>query len=79
MKRGKIIIDGERCKGCYLCVRACPCHIIAASTTANATGTYPAIFAEKQEEEKVCIACGSCYEVCPDTAIEVYEFEGDEQ
>ena len=80
MKKGKITIDSERCKGCYLCVRACPQHVITIGTTANTTGTYPAVFAGKPEKgEGFCIACGSCYEVCPDTAIEVYEFEGDDQ
>jgi 2-oxoglutarate ferredoxin oxidoreductase subunit delta len=80
MKKGKIIIDDQRCKGCYLCVRACPQHVLTIGTVANAAGTFPALFAEKQENGTgVCIACGSCYEVCPDTAIEVYELEGDEK
>jgi 2-oxoglutarate ferredoxin oxidoreductase subunit delta len=25
-----------------------------------------------------CIACGNCFEVCPDVCIEIYELEGAE-
>ncbi len=73
MKHGKIVIDGERCKGCYLCIKACPRNVIKIDKKANSTGTFPASFAEDTENGKTCIACGSCFEVCPDTAIEVYE------
>ena len=73
-KRGKVVIDRERCKGCYLCVRACPVKVLESDTKINSTGTYPS-FAKYAEK---CIACGSCYLVCPDAAIEVYELEGGE-
>ena len=73
-KRGKIVIDGELCKGCYLCVRACPLKVLEAGTEINVSGTYPA----KAAHQEKCIACGNCYEVCPDVCIEVYELEGSE-
>jgi 2-oxoglutarate ferredoxin oxidoreductase subunit delta len=40
----------------------------------NSTGTYPskAVYTEK------CIACGNCYEVCPDVCINIYELTGAE-
>jgi 2-oxoglutarate ferredoxin oxidoreductase subunit delta len=73
-KRGKVEIDRERCKGCYLCVRACPVKVLEPDTQMNSTGVYPSLakYAEK------CIACGSCYMMCPDACIEVYELEGAE-
>ncbi|MDR1390449.1 MAG: 4Fe-4S binding protein [Treponema sp.] len=73
-RRGKISIDRENCKGCYLCIRACPLKVIDRDREANSLGVYPAraAFMEK------CIACGGCYEVCPDVCIEVYELEGAE-
>ena len=68
-KKGKVVIDRELCKGCYLCVRACPVKALEKDTEANSTGTYPS----KPEGMEKCIACGNCYEVCPDVCIEVFE------
>jgi 2-oxoglutarate ferredoxin oxidoreductase subunit delta len=70
-KRGTITIDRERCKGCYLCVRACPVKVLAADGAPNSTGTYPARAAAPEK----CIACASCFEVCPDVCLEVFEEE----
>ena len=70
-KKGKSIINRELCKGCYLCVRACPVKVLEISTELNTSGTYPA----KVVHQEKCIACGSCYTVCPDVCIEVYELE----
>jgi 2-oxoglutarate ferredoxin oxidoreductase subunit delta len=35
----------------------------------NSTGTHPS----KAVHPEKCIACGNCYEVCPDICIEIYE------
>lgn len=73
-RRGKVIIDRELCKGCFLCIRACPSKVLAEDTLPNSSGSYPskAVFMEK------CIACGNCFAVCPDVCIMVYELEGAE-
>ncbi len=68
-KKGKIEIDRERCKGCLLCVRACPTKVIGVDSEPNSWGYFPA----KTVAEEKCIACGNCYTVCPDVAITVYE------
>jgi len=73
-KKGKVIIDRELCKGCLLCVRACPVKALEADTELNTSGSYPS----KAVNAGKCIACGNCFEVCPDICIEVYELEGDE-
>jgi len=39
---GKIIIDSERCKGCSLCVTACPKNCIVISNRPNTIGYFPA-------------------------------------
>jgi len=75
MKRGKVTIDRDQCKGCYLCVRACPFKVLEADTKMDPSGVYPAVFSHPEK----CTACASCYQMCPDSAITVYELEGDEK
>ena len=65
---GKITIDENVCKGCEMCVNACPKKIIAlAKDRINAKGYHPAqcIAPEK------CVGCASCATMCPDVAITV--------
>jgi len=64
----KVVIDAERCKGCYLCIEACPKNVIEISDCLNAGGCYPA----RPSKDGQCTACAFCATVCPDTAIEVY-------
>ena len=66
--KGRIEIDGERCKGCQLCISACPKDLIEVSDRLNAAGHYPAV----PKATLLCTACGMCWQVCPDTAITVY-------
>jgi 2-oxoglutarate ferredoxin oxidoreductase subunit delta len=68
-KKGVVEIDRERCKGCFLCVRACPVQVLEEDRTPNSSGVYP-VCAVRLEK---CIACGNCYVVCPDVAISVFE------
>jgi len=73
-KRGTITIDRELCKGCYLCISACPDHLIIISDEINQMGYYPAQFTERDGEtdDRRCTGCATCALVCPDVAIEVY-------
>jgi 2-oxoglutarate ferredoxin oxidoreductase subunit delta len=71
-EKGKIIIDQERCKGCYLCISVCPQEVIHISKNLNQQGYHPAAFQETGQDDKACIACVRCATVCPDIAIEVY-------
>jgi 2-oxoglutarate ferredoxin oxidoreductase subunit delta len=74
-RRGKVIIDREICKGCLLCVRACPVTVLEQDVRPNTSGSYPSVPARLEK----CIACANCFEVCPDICIEVYEiYESDE-
>jgi 2-oxoglutarate ferredoxin oxidoreductase subunit delta len=70
-RRGKIVIDRELCKGCYLCIRACPVKGLEQDSQPNASGSYPSL----QIRVEKCMACGSCFEVCPDVCIEVFDLE----
>lgn len=64
----RIVIDGEQCKGCELCVRACPQGILALGTEINAKGHLYATVIEPRR----CIGCRLCFVACPDVAIEVH-------
>ena len=68
MSRGRPEFDRERCKGCTLCVGACPEKILAMSRTAFNRLGVP--FAECFDESR-CTACMSCAIICPDMAVRV--------
>ncbi len=68
---GRVVVDKERCKGCHLCVSACPFHILALSQGVNGKGYH---FAEMTKEE-LCVGCGSCGLVCPDSVLSVYKLK----
>ena len=64
----RTIVDDRYCKGCALCVDACPQHIIALDhDRITAKGYHPA----KLQEPEKCTGCSSCYQMCPDVAITV--------
>ena len=69
MKLGSVSIDNDRCKGCGLCVRACPFQVLSIDKNMNSDGVYPAVPVNPQN----CTACASCYQVCPDAAITVFK------
>ena len=63
----KIIIDSERCKGCGLCITACPKNSIVIAEDSNKNGYFPA---EAKSDD--CTGCAACATMCPETVIEVY-------
>ncbi len=66
--KGRLTFDTDRCKGCGLCVNACPVHILALDMgTVNAIGYNPSYIVEPDK----CIACTSCALMCPDVVITV--------
>jgi 2-oxoglutarate ferredoxin oxidoreductase subunit delta len=67
MTHGSIAVATELCKGCELCVAACPQECIAVSTAFNARGYR---FAELRPPD-TCTGCAACAVVCPDAAITV--------
>ena len=69
MSRGRPEINRERCKGCTLCVSACPEKILAMSKNDFNRQGLP--FAVCFDEAR-CTACLSCAIICPDSAITIY-------
>ncbi|MDO4565159.1 MAG: 4Fe-4S binding protein [Clostridia bacterium] len=65
----KVTFDRDRCKGCELCVSACPRHIVAIDESGtNRKGYHPATVTNME----LCTGCASCARICPDSIITVY-------
>jgi 2-oxoglutarate ferredoxin oxidoreductase subunit delta len=65
----KIVFQEERCKGCGLCVLACPKKSLIISQRLNEQGYTVA----EIEKEELCTGCALCAELCPDVVIEVWK------
>lgn len=64
----KLTFKQELCKGCGLCVQACPKNVLAVSdTVSNSKGYYVVETVAEQD----CIACAFCATMCPDCVITV--------
>lgn len=72
--KGAVVVNEEHCKGCELCVKACPCGVLALQ--ANEVNNRGYHFAYMKDLES-CIGCKSCALVCPDACIEVYQVKTD--
>ena len=67
-KTAKVTFADERCKGCGLCVDACPKKIITLSGERfNQKGFHPAELTDGTK----CTGCAFCAIMCPDVAIKV--------
>lgn len=63
-----LTVDESVCKGCGLCILACPKKIMELDKTQiNKKGYHPAKCVDLQK----CIACAFCATMCPDVAITV--------
>jgi len=69
--RGAIVVDVERCKGCELCLYACPTDVIRLARDVNGKGYHYAYM----ENPEACTGCTNCATVCPDTVISVYRIK----
>jgi len=67
--KGTVVVDTERCKGCNLCVVACPPKALSLSKEANSRG-YNYSFLSNHD---ACVGCVACAYVCPDACITVYK------
>ncbi len=66
--KGAIVVDVERCKGCQICIGACPTAVIKMAPAVNGKGYHYAYM----ENPDNCTGCANCAIVCPDGVITVY-------
>jgi len=67
--RGLVEIETDLCKGCLLCMDACPTDVLRTSAVMNKMGYHPAEYIGEG-----CTGCGVCFYVCPEPgAIRVYK------
>ncbi|NWF51069.1 MAG: 4Fe-4S dicluster domain-containing protein [Ignavibacteriaceae bacterium] len=67
MVKGTIKIDAKICKGCELCIIACPQNALALSPNFNDKG-----YRYVELISNVCTGCANCALVCPEAGITVY-------
>jgi 2-oxoglutarate ferredoxin oxidoreductase subunit delta len=72
--RGTLVIDVEACKGCDLCIDACPPQVLVMTThELNSRGyRYPLLLAG-------CTGCKACSQICPDFGFQVHRFDEPQQ
>lgn len=54
--RGRLMIDGEKCIFCGMCMRKCPSNAITVTRKPEASWQF---------DRFRCIVCGACVEGCP--------------
>ena len=68
--KGAVVVNTDRCKGCNLCVVACPTKTLALTAGEVNHKGYAYCYMAQPE---TCIGCSSCAIVCPDGCITVYK------
>jgi len=59
--RGRVKLNSEECKGCGLCVEACPPKVLSLAGFLNRYGYHPVTCCKGG-----CTGCGICFFVCPE-------------
>jgi len=69
LTRGTVTIDTAVCKGCELCIPACPPGVLVMSTEVNELGfRYPRLVPG-------CTGCQACQQICPDFVFSVWKYD----
>jgi 2-oxoglutarate ferredoxin oxidoreductase subunit delta len=64
-----LVIADEHCKGCGLCVDACPKHVLELDVAfVNGLGYHPV----RLTDADACTSCALCARICPDAVFTVY-------
>jgi 2-oxoglutarate ferredoxin oxidoreductase subunit delta len=64
-----LLIASDRCKGCELCIGACPHAVLALDVgVVNPLGYHPV----RLTDAAGCTSCALCARVCPDAVFTVF-------
>ena len=63
----KVRVLEKYCKGCGLCVAACPKKILRLGSVSNNKGYYVV----ECTDPEACVGCAACAHMCPDSILEV--------
>lgn len=70
MKKFKVMIKPDRCKGCEMCIAVCPKDVLGLDEIyVNDQGYHPVTVLN----EEACVGCIGCGLMCPECAIEIYQ------
>jgi 2-oxoglutarate ferredoxin oxidoreductase subunit delta len=65
----RLAIATDHCKGCGLCIEACPPHVLELDRDqVNALGYNPVVLLDNEG----CTSCARCARVCPDAVFTVF-------
>ena len=65
----KFVLNVDNCKGCGLCIRACPKSLLKFGEVINTQGVrFVTMTGESQ-----CVSCACCAINCPDMCISIYK------
>ncbi|AVV53948.1 4Fe-4S dicluster domain-containing protein [Tannerella serpentiformis] len=67
--KGMVVVNTERCKGCDLCVVACPSDVLELHPREVNNKGYHYVY---MKTPKACTGCCSCGWVCPDACLTIY-------
>jgi 2-oxoglutarate ferredoxin oxidoreductase subunit delta len=72
MAKGYVVVHPDRCKGCELCISACPQAVLRLEdTTLNAKGYHPISYVDPDQR---CTGCALCAVICPDVVFDVFRY-----
>ena len=67
--KGTVVVNTGRCKGCNLCVVACPTEVLELHPREVNDKGYHYVHAVHPD---ACTGCASCGWVCPDGCLTIY-------
>ena len=68
--KGAVVVNQERCKGCDLCVVACPSEVLELHPRKVNNKGHHYVYMKNPD---ACIGCASCGVVCPDGCLTIYK------